>query len=211
MDETKIRVLVVDDHPMLRMGLRTLIGEAERMQLVGEAASGEAALEFIGTHDVDVVLTDLRMPGMGGIAAIGRIRLVRPDTKMLVLSAYDADDDVYRAIEAGAHGFVVKGEAAATILDAIRAVHRGERFIPAAIAARLADRVFSNGLSAREVEVMEMVAKGFRNKEISSQLFVSENTVKTHLKRIYEKLQASDRTQAALTAVRRGILRAKTT
>jgi two-component system, NarL family, response regulator len=206
MSEPRIRVLVVDDHPLMRIGLRARIEAEPDMEVVAEAGDGPAAIAAYSAHKPDIMLLDLRLPGMDGPQIITVIRRDDPTAKIIILTTYDADEDVYRAVQAGARGYLLKGTFAEGILEAIRNVHAGRRLIAPEVAARLADRVSSPSLTSREVAVLELVAKGMSNKEIGAALFVSETTIKYHLKNIYSKLGASDRTEAALVATQRGIL-----
>jgi two-component system, NarL family, response regulator len=202
----RIRVLVVDDHPLMRLGLQTKIQAEPDMEVVAEAGDGPAAIQAFDQHRPDVTLLDLRLPGMDGPEIITVIRKSHPDARIIILTTYDADEDVYRAVQAGARGYLLKGTFADGILEAIRNVHAGRRLIAPEVAARLADRVSSSALTAREIAVLELVAKGMSSKEIGGALLVSEATVKYHLKNIYTKLGASDRTEAALLAAQRGII-----
>jgi two-component system NarL family response regulator len=206
MSESRIRVLVVDDHPLMRIGLRARIDAEPDMEVVAEAGDGPAAVAAYAAHKPDITLLDLRLPGMDGPQIITVIRQSDPGAKIIILTTYDADEDVYRAVQAGARGYLLKGTFAEGIMEAIRNVHAGRRLIAPEVAARLADRVSSPSLTSREVAVLELVAKGMSNKEIGAALFVSETTIKYHLKNIYSKLGASDRTEAALVATQRGIL-----
>jgi two-component system NarL family response regulator len=206
MSEPRLRVLVVDDHPLMRIGLRARIDAEPDMEVVAEAGDGPAAIAAYTAHKPDITLLDLRLPGMDGPQIITVIRQADPGAKIIILTTYDADEDVYRAVQAGARGYLLKGTFAEGILEAIRNVHAGRRLIAPEVAARLADRVSSPSLTSREVAVLELVAKGMSNKEIGAALFVSETTIKYHLKNIYAKLGASDRTEAALVATQRGIL-----
>jgi two-component system NarL family response regulator len=206
MSDSRIRVLVVDDHPLMRIGLRARIDAEPDMEVVAEAGDGPAAIAAYTAHKPDITLLDLRLPGMDGPQIITVIRQDDPSAKIIILTTYDADEDVYRAVQAGARGYLLKGTFAEGILEAIRNVHAGRRLIAPEVAGRLADRVSSPGLTSREVSVLELVAKGMSNKEIGAALFVSETTIKYHLKNIYSKLGASDRTEAALLATQRGIL-----
>ena len=201
-----IRVLVVDDHPLMRFGLRMRISAEPDMKVVAEAGDGPGAVSAYAEHKPDVMLLDLRLPGMDGPEIINVIRKTDPDAKIIIVTTYDADEDVYRAIQAGARGYLLKGTFAEGILEAIRNVQAGRRLIAPEVAGRLADRVSSPSLTSREVSVLELVAKGMSNKEIGAALFVSETTIKYHLKNIYSKLGASDRTEAALIATQRGII-----
>jgi DNA-binding NarL/FixJ family response regulator len=201
-----IRVLAVDDHPMVRAGLAAVIGAEPDMELVGEAANGREALELFREHRPDVILMDLRMPAMDGLAATRAILGEFPTARIVVLTTYDGDEDIHRALEAGAKGYLLKDMLRTEVLNAIRAVHRGQRAIPVAVAARLAEYVPRIQLSDRELEVLELVAKGLSNKEIARVIRRAEETVKVHLKNIFEKLGVEDRTEAVTTALQRGII-----
>lgn len=203
----KIRVLVVDDHQVVRLGLRAMIDAEPDMEVVAEAGDGPTAIAAFAQHRPDVTLMDLRLPGMSGPEIIAEIRKGAPGANIIVITTYDADEDVYRAVQAGARGYLLKGTFAEGMLEAIRHVHAGRRLIAPEVAARLADRVASPALTAREIAVLELVAKGMSNKEIGATLFLSEDTIKTHLRHVYAKLGVGDRTEAALLAVQRGIIR----
>jgi two-component system, NarL family, response regulator len=202
----RIRVLVVDDHPLMRIGLRTQIDAEPDLQVVAEAGDGPSAVAAYHEHRPDITLLDLRLPGMDGPEIITIIRKKDPHARVIILTTYDADEDVYRAVQAGARGYLLKGTFSEGIMEAIRNVHAGRRLISPEMATRLADRVSSPELTSREVAVLELVAKGMSNKEIGAALFVAAATVKYHLKNIYLKLGASDRTEAALLAAQRGII-----
>jgi two-component system, NarL family, response regulator len=202
----KIRVMVVDDHPLMRLGLRTRISAESDMEVVAEAGDGPTAISLYNEHKPDITLLDLRLPGMDGPQIIAEVRRNDAEAKIIIVTTYDADEDVYRAVQAGARGYLLKGTFAEGMLEAIRNVQAGRRLIAPEVAARLADRVSSPSLTSREVGVLELVAKGMSNKEIGAALFVSETTIKYHLKNIYAKLGANDRTEAALLAAQRGIL-----
>jgi len=203
----KIRVLIVDDHRVVRVGLRAIIDAEPDMQVVAEAGDGPEALAAYAQHKPDITLLDLRMPGMSGPEVLVELRKTDPNATVIVLTSYDADEDVYRAVQAGARGYLLKGTLPDGVLEAaIRKVHAGQRLLAPEAAARLADRMTSPSLTPREVAVLELVAKGKSNKEIGTVLSLAEGTVKTHLKRIYDKLGVSDRTEAALMAVQRGIV-----
>jgi two-component system, NarL family, response regulator len=205
--QAKIRILVVDDHMIVRVGLRTVISEEEDMEVVAEAEDGPGALAAWEAHRPDVILLDLRLPDVSGADLITQIRQRDPAAKILVLTSYDADEDIYRAVQAGARGYLLKGTLPDGVLEAaIRAVHAGQRHLPSNVADRLADRIGAPSLTPREVAVLELVAKGLSNSEIGAALSVSAGTIKTHLKRIYPKLGVGDRTAAALAAVQRGIV-----
>jgi DNA-binding NarL/FixJ family response regulator len=206
-EAAKIRVLIVDDHKVVRVGLRAMIGLEPDMEVVAEAEDGPSALAAHAAHDPDITLVDLRLPDMSGAEVITRIRKVRPDAKFIILTSYDADEDVFRAIQAGAHGYLLKGTFPEGILEeAIRTVHAGQRVIPPGIAERLASRISVPALTPREISVLELVAKGLSNREISAALSTKPGTIKTHLERIYTKLGVGDRTAAALAAIQRGLV-----
>jgi DNA-binding NarL/FixJ family response regulator len=206
-EAAKIRVLIVDDHKVVRVGLRAMIGLEPDMEVVAEAEDGPSALAAHAAHDPDITLVDLRLPDMSGAEVITRIRKVRPEAKFIILTSYDADEDVFRAIQAGAHGYLLKGTFPEGILEeAIRTVHAGQRVIPPGIAERLASRISVPALTPREISVLELVAKGLSNREISAALSTKPGTIKTHLERIYTKLGVGDRTAAALAAIQRGLV-----
>ncbi len=202
----KIRVLIVDDHPVVRVGLKAMVDAQPDMQVIAESVDGKGAVAAFAQHGPDITLLDLRMPGMSGPETITAIRKNAPAANIIVITTYDGDEDVYRAVQAGARGYLLKGTFPEGMLEAIRNVHAGQRLIAPAVAARLADRQSSPGLTSREVGVLDLVARGMSNKEIGAALFIAEDTVKNHLKHIYAKLGVSDRTEAALLAVQRGII-----
>jgi two-component system NarL family response regulator len=203
----RIRVLIVDDHKVVRVGLATMIGRERDMEVVAEAADGPAALAAYAAHRPDVVLLDLRLPDMDGAEIITRLRKSDPQAKVIVLTSYDSDEDIFRAVEAGARGYLLKGAFPEGILEeAIRTVHAGSRLIPPAVADKLADRMGAPSLTPREIAVLELVARGLSNREIGAALSTSAGTVKTHLERVYAKLGVGDRTAAALMAIRRGLV-----
>ena len=205
--ERKIRLLLVDDHPVVREGLASLLGRQEDMAVVGSAASGEEAVALCATAHPDVVLMDLRMPGKGGVEATRVICERFPSCSVLVLTTFDGDEEIYQALRAGARGYLLKDAHRDDLLDAIRGVHAGKRWIPPAVADKLAQRVAGSQLTSREVEILALVAAGNSNKRIASRLGITEGTVKGHLNSILGKLAADDRTEAVTRAVRRGILR----
>jgi DNA-binding NarL/FixJ family response regulator len=203
----EIRLLIVDDHKVVRVGLRTMIEAEPDMKVVAEAADGASAVAAFARHRPDVTLLDLRLPDQPGAQVIAELRRLDPGAKVIVLTSFDGDEDIYRAIEAGARGYLLKGTFPDGILEeAIRTVHAGDRVIPREVASRLADRVVGPVLTAREVAVLELVARGLSNREIGLALSTTAGTVKTHLKRIYDKLGVGDRTAAALAAIQRGIV-----
>jgi DNA-binding NarL/FixJ family response regulator len=201
-----IRVLVADDHPVVRNGLAGVIAQQPELALVAEAANGRQALEHFREHRPDVVLMDLRMPEMDGVAAIAAIRAEFPDARILALTTYEGDVDIHRALEAGARGYLIKDMLLTDVLNAIRAVHRGDRVIPTAVAARLAEFTPRTDLSAREVEVLQLVARGLSNRDVAGVIGRTDETVKVHLKNIFAKLGVADRTEAVTLAYSRGIL-----
>jgi DNA-binding NarL/FixJ family response regulator len=201
-----IRVFVVDDHFAVRMGLTALIREQPDMQVVAEAGNGRHAIELFGMHKPDVTLMDLRLVEMNGLEAIIAIRSKFPDAKIIVLTTFDGDEDIFLALQAGARAYLLKDIKKDQFLDAIRAVHAGRTFISPQIADRLAERGQRSSLAPRELEVLREVVNGRSNKEIAVALGLSEETVKGYVKNILHKLDVQDRTQAAIAAVQRGII-----
>lgn len=206
MNAPQIRVLVVDDHPIVREGLQSLIGRQADMVVVGEAENGEEALRMAATMQPEVVVLDLRMPVMDGIAALPRLRALVPGLRVVVLTAYDSDGLIHGALQAGASAYLLKDSSRTDLTDTIRAVHAGQRRIPPEVAARLAERMSLPELTGRELEVLQCMASGCDNREIAHRLSIGEGTVKTHVNRILAKLEASDRTRAVTTALRRGLV-----
>ncbi len=201
----KIKILLVDDHIVLRMGLATAASGEEDMEVVGEAENGTDAIALFKELKPDVVVIDLRMPKLSGIETINELRKIAPEARILVFSNYASGEEVLQAFKNGANGFVVKEMPLDYLLEGIRKVHKGEQFMPPEISARISRRVVSQ-LSPRELEVLEHIAKGLSNKEIASALNLVEGTVKVHITNLLSKLGVSDRTQAILTAVKRGII-----
>jgi DNA-binding NarL/FixJ family response regulator len=204
-----VRVLLVDDHPVVRVGLRGMLAAAPDIEVVGEAGSGNEAVVLAGTLAPDVVLMDLRMPEVDGVTATERIRAVRPETRVVVLTTYDTDTDILRAIEAGAAGYLLKDASLDTLADAVRAAARGETVLAPPVAARLVDRMRTptgETLTPRETEVLALVARGLSNADIGRRLYIGGATVKTHLLRIFAKLDVNDRTAAVTVAMSRGLL-----
>lgn len=201
----KIRILLVDDHMVIRMGLMTATSDTPDMEVVADVESGQEALEAYRRHQPDVVVLDLRMHGMGGIETIRALREEFGNPRILIFSNFAKGEEVYQAIKAGASGFVVKEMALDRLLEAIRRVYQGEQYIPPEVAARIGERLLAQ-LSPRELDVLQHVAKGLSNKEIAAQLGVVEGTVKIHVANIFAKLGVSDRTQALVAAVKRGII-----
>jgi len=201
-----IRILTVDDHPLLREGIAVLIKSEKDMELVAEASDGEEAIEQFRRHRPDVTLMDLRMPNLNGTEAISRIRNEFPDAKIIVLSTYAGDVQVLRAIKAGARGYIVKGHVHRELLEAIRSVHAGHKRIPPDIAAELAEHAADDELSSREIDVLRLIGEGNANKQIADKLSIGETTVKSHITNILSKLGANDRAHAVTIALRRGII-----
>lgn len=201
-----IRVMVVDDHQIVRKGLVALINTEADLNVVAEAENGRHAVELFRQQRPDITLMDLRLPEMGGVEATRAIRREFPAAKIIVLTTYDGDEDIYRALQAGAQSYLLKGMSFDELLAAIRTVHGGARRIPAAVAERLAERMAGQELTGRELQVLELIVKGRSNKEISTELSISEATVKSHINSLLSKLGVSDRTQAATTALQRGIV-----
>ena len=206
MPNTPIRVLVVDDHPMVRAGLAATITPEPDMTVVASASTGKEGLEQFRQHQPDVTLMDLRMPEMGGVEAINTIRAEFPSAKIIVLSTYQGDEDIFRALEAGAVTYLLKDTLAEKMIGVIREVAAGSRPILPEVAQRLTSRIFQAPLTAREVEVLRLVATGKRNKEIAGELGISDETVQGHVKNILSKLSVHDRTEAVAVAIRRGIV-----
>lgn len=206
-----IRILIADDHPVVRAGLRSMIDGEEGLEVVGEAEDGVAAVEMARRLHPDLVLMDLQMPRLDGVSAAEKLRGEDPPIRVLVVTTYETDADILRAVEAGAVGYLLKDAPREELLAAIRAASHGRTALASSVATRLVARVAQGGggmlLTPREIEILRLVAKGRRNKEIGSELRISEATVKTHLLHIFEKLDATDRTSAVTAAVERGILR----
>lgn len=201
-----IRILVVDDHFMVRMGLTASLNAEADMEVVAEVGSGEAALEAYNRTRPNLVIMDVRLPGMDGVAATAAILREFPDAAILMLSTHAGEEEIYRAMQAGARGYVLKSVMREDLLRAIREVHAGRRHLDPIVASHLAERLSHRSLTARELEVLRMVAKGWGNKEIASALNIAEVTVKLHVSHVLEKLNVKDRTEAATSAVQRGII-----
>jgi two-component system NarL family response regulator len=204
---TPLRILVVDDHPVVRHGLVALINHQADLTVVGEAATGRAAVEQFAALQPDVTLMDLRMPDMDGVAAITQIRAATPVARIIVLTTYDSDEDIYRGLRAGAMAYLLKDAPPDELLGAIRAVAAGQKRIPSEVAAKLAERMNSPELTSRELDVLRLLVEGRSNKEIGAALLIAEGTVRAHLNSIFQKLDAQDRTHAATIAIRRGLIR----
>lgn len=209
-DETvRVRVLIVDDHPIVRAGLRALLSTDDRLLVIGDAVNGREAVTASATHEPDVVLMDLRMPELDGAEATAQLLATHPAIKVLVLTTYDGDADIVRAVESGAVGYLLKDTPGETLIDAVLAAARGETVLAPPIAAKLVSRLRAPempALSRRELEVLQSVAQGMSNPDIAAALFIAETTVKTHLLRIFAKLDVDDRTRAVVVAMERGLL-----
>jgi DNA-binding NarL/FixJ family response regulator len=205
-----ISVLLVDDHPVIRAGIRAMLHDVEGLHIVGEAESGAGAVAAARALSPDVVLMDLRLRGGDGVTATEAIRAERPDTRVVILTTYETDGDILRAVEAGAVGYLLKDTSPAELADAVRAAARGDTVLSPSVTARLVDRLRPGRpetLSRREVEVLQLIAAGHTNAEIGRALFISEATVKTYVVRVFTKLGVSDRTAAVTTAMQAGLLR----
>ena len=202
----KIRIMVIDDQTIVRQGFVALINTVADMEVIAEGINGQQAIDLYGQHTPDVTLIDLRMPVVGGVEAIATIRSKFPNARLIVLTTYDGDEDIYRSLQAGARGYLLKDVFFEELETAIRTVHAGSRHIPAAIAVRLAERMASSDLTSREMEVLELIVRGQSNKEIGASLSISEATVKSHINNILSKLGVTDRTQAVTTALQRGLV-----
>jgi two-component system NarL family response regulator len=201
------RVLVVDDHALLRTGVANIINQEPELEVVAEAANGIEAVEAFARHRPDVTLMDLRMPGMEGVEAVRRIRAIDPLARVIVLTTYDADEDIARALQAGAKAYILKDIAAAALVACIHDVLAGKTYLAPSAAAKLAERVTQIQLTPRELAALRLLADGHSNKEIATALTISERTVKTHLGHLFEKLGVTSRTEAVRVATRRGLVR----
>jgi two-component system, NarL family, response regulator len=201
-----IRILIVDDHPVVRAGLASMLGTQSELDLIGSSPSGEDALRLIEEREPDVILLDLRMPGMSGVETLQALRASSRNVRVIILTNYETDEDIYRAVQAGAQGYLLKDTSLRDMLEAIRTVHAGKRYIPRHIASRLAERMVRTDLTARELEILKLLARGPTNKQIGHMLGISDKTVRNHLLKIMEKLEVADRTEAATTAIQRGLI-----
>ena len=203
---SSIRIVIVDDHPVVRAGLVSMLGMQAELDVIGAAPDGAMALAMVEEHRPDVLLLDLRMPGMGGVDTMLALRAAGRSVRVIILTNYETDEDIYRAVQAGAQGYLLKNTSLREMAEAIRTVHSGKRYIPRHIASRLAERMVRTDLTARELEILKLLSKGPTNKQIGHALGISDNTVRNHVLRIIEKLEVSDRTEAATTAIQRGLI-----
>ena len=206
MTSSPIRILVVEDHHVVRQGLIALLSVAEGVEVVAETADGREAMKQFESSYPDITLIDLRLPKMSGVEVIQRVRANHAQARFIVLTTYDGDEDIYRALQAGARAYLLKGMTVDVLLSTIRAVHAGKSCIPPVIAQRLAERMSTEQLTQREQDVLEQIVRGKSNKEIGTELEISEATVKTHINNLLGKLGVSDRTQAATAAIQRGLV-----
>src|SRR6266481_5698169 len=202
----RIGILIADDHSVLRQGLVSLIGFESDMMVVGEAGNGREAVELWKRHRPEVTMLDLRMPELDGVGVIKQIRAADENARIIVLTTFDGDEDIYRAIQAGAKGYLLKDVPREALMDCISRVNAGETCVPVHLAAKLAERVSGETLSGREIDVLKLMAQGKSNKEIGSALFISEGTVKSHVKAIFAKMNVISRTEAVASATRRGLI-----
>jgi two-component system, NarL family, response regulator len=205
----KIKVMVVDDHPLMRVGVASIVNARLDMTVVAQAGTGEEAVALFFKHKPDVTLMDLRLPGMSGVDAIRSIRESHPRARFVVLTTYEGDADIHRALEAGAQGYVIKGMPYQTLVESLQRVHKGGRFLPPPVARALASRMPDSELSAREQEVLSLLANGKSNRDIATTLGITEATVKCHVSAILLRMNVSDRTEAVVTALQRGMVHLK--
>ncbi len=201
-----IQILIVDDHPVVCAGLTSMLSTQPGFEVMGSAGSGEEALAILKRSSPNVMLLDLRMPGMDGIAVLHALKGVASPPAVIILTSFEKEEDIYRSIRAGAHGYLLKDTSESEMVAAISTVDAGERYIPRRISARLANRMLRADLTGRELSILELLAEGSTNKEIAGSLNISDNTVRHHVNNIMDKLKVSDRTEAVATAIRSGIL-----
>jgi DNA-binding NarL/FixJ family response regulator len=204
--QEQIRIMCVDDHAIVREGLNAIISAQPDLSVVAEAGSGEEAIELYRQHQPSIVLMDLRLKGASGLEATIAIRQEFPQAKIIMLTTYDGDEDIHRALDAGAQGYLLKDTLRKELIEVIRAVHAGQRRVPPSLAVKLAEHMPRMPLSAREIEILKLIAQGLRNKEVGGMLGIAEDTVKVHVKNIFDKLDVNDRTQAVTVALHRGII-----
>jgi len=205
--EEKIKVMVVDDHPLIRVGIAAIVNARPDMTVVAQAGTGEEAVALFPRHKPDVTLMDLRLPGkIGGVEAIAAIHKNWPAARFIVVTTYDGDEDIHRALEAGAQGYIIKGMPYQTLVEALQRVHAGMRFLPPPVVHALESRIPDSDLSSRELEVLRLLVAGRSNKDIAQTLGIAEATVKSHVSTILMRLNVSDRTQAVVTALQRGLV-----
>jgi DNA-binding NarL/FixJ family response regulator len=202
-----IQLLIAEDHAITREGIVTIFNRAPGIQVVAEAENGEQAVALYGQHQPDVALVDLRMPKLDGVGAIGQIRQEFPKANLIILTTYDTDEDIFRGLSAGARGYILKDTTAEELVNAVRTVHNGRKYIPPDVAIKLAERLNSSELTQRELEVLQLISQGKSNFDIGVQLSITEGTVKFHLNNIFSKLGVGDRTQAVIAALQRGLVR----
>lgn len=205
-EAAKIKILIVDDHPIMRVGIAAIIDATPDMTAVAQAGSGEEAIELFEKHQPDITLMDLRLPGISGVEAVRTITARHHDAKFVVLTTYEGDEDIHQALQAGARSYIIKGMPHDALVSALRRVHAGGRFLPQPVSRALNSRIPNSDLSAREREVLDLIVKGKSNKEIASQLGITESTVKCHVSVILMRLNVGDRTQAVVSALRRGLV-----
>jgi len=205
-NNSKMKVMIVDDHPLMLVGAASIVNARSDMTVVAQTGTGEEAVALFSKYKPDVTLMDLKLPGMSGVEAIRSIRSTHPGARFVVLTTYEGDEDIHRALEAGAQGYVIKGMPYQTLVEALQRVHKGGRFLPPPVARALASRMPDSDLSAREQEVLLLLASGKSNKDIASQLGITEATVKSHVSAILIRLGVSDRTEAVVTALQRGLV-----
>jgi two-component system, NarL family, response regulator len=210
MNTTLIHILIAEDHAVVRQGLAAIINDEPDMTIVAQAENGQQAVDLYRQHQPNIVLMDLQMPVLDGVAAIAQIKAEFADAPIIVLTTYDGDEDIYRGLQAGAKGYLLKDATSEEMLDAIRKVHQGQKYIPSAVAEKLVGRLNSTALTDRELEVLQLLVIGRSNAEIGTALSISERTVKFHLNNIFHKLGVNDRTQAAIQALKRGLARLTT-
>ena len=202
-----IRILVAEDHEIVRDGICAIISQQSDFTVVAEAENGEQAIQLYREQQPDVLLTDLKMPELEGVEAIAQIKAEFPQAKIIILTTYDTDEDIYRGLRAGAKGYLLKDTSSEELANAIRTVHSGQKYVPQTVAMKLAERINNLELTSREMEVLKLLTKGKNNQEIGSILKITEGTVKFHANNIFSKLGVSDRTQAVITAFKRGLAR----